>query len=369
MLSMGASMGLNSDVSKLIDELAEVKPTILLAVPRIFNRIYDGVNKQMSERGGLVESLFRSAIKIAGKIRDGQPVGAIDRAKLAVADKIIFTKVRGRFGGRLKYAMSGGAALSKDVAQFIDSLGIMVFEGYGLTETSPIASANYPNNRKIGSVGKPISEVTFEIDASVLERGEDDRKAGPVQGEIVVSGPNIMQGYHKREDENAAVLFAHEPYPRFRTGDMGYIDADGFVWITGRIKEQYKLTNGKYVVPAPLEEELKLSPLIANIMIHGANKPYNVALIVADPDSLKKVAGELGVSGSPDDLVKNERVKARFKDELEKYSASFKKFDRVEKFALITEDFSTQNDMLTPSLKLKRRNVLKKWSDLIESLY
>lgn len=369
MLSMGASMAINSDVSKLVDEMPEVRPTILMAVPRIFNRIYDGTHKKIAAEKPIIQKLFKDGAKAANRVRDGQPIGLLDRAKLFVANKVIFAKTRARFGGRLKYAMSGGAALSKDVANLIDAMGIMVFEGYGLTETSPIATVNYPNNRKIGSVGKPIPGVTVEIDSSVLDKDDVDKRTGPVQGEIVIQGPNIMQGYHNRPEENAAVLFEDKPYAKFRTGDMGYIDSDGYVWITGRIKEQYKLTNGKYVVPAPLEEDLKLSPFILNVMIHGANKPFNVALIVADPDALKGFAQENGLSGTPDELIKNEKVRAKFKAEIDKYSEHHKKFDRVEKFALITEDWTQQNDMLTPSLKLKRRNVLKKWGDLIEQLY
>lgn len=358
LLSMGASMALNSVVEKLVDELSEVKPTLLFSVPRIFNRLYDKITKDISSKPAPIQVLFKGALRTAAAKRDGKPVGVADKIKLAIADKLIFTKVRGRLGGNLKYAFSGGAALSKEVAEFIDGLGILVYEGYGLTETSPIATANCPSGRKIGSVGKAIPDVKIVIDKTVT--GDDKN------GEIIVHGPNIMQGYHNRPDENEKVLM---PDRGFRTGDMGHVDSDGFLWITGRIKEQYKLENGKYVVPSPLEEQLKLSRFITNVMIFGDNKPYNVALIVPDPDSLKEWASANGVSGSIEDLVKNDKVKQKVGLELEEYSKEFRAFDKIKKFALIPEDFTVQNEMLTPSMKLKRRNVLKKWGAEIEALY
>jgi long-chain acyl-CoA synthetase len=356
LLSMGCSMAINDDVANLVANLAEVRPTVLYAVPRIFNRIYDGVNKQMTEKPGFIQALFHAGIRNATKKNKGQDVNVLGGVGLALADKIIFSKIREKFGGRLKYAISGSAALSKDVAEFIDALGIEVYEGYGLTETSPIATANYPGNRKIGSVGKAIPGVTISIDKSVTGDAKN--------GEILIKGPNIMQGYHRRPEENAQVLL---PDRTFRSGDMGYLDDDGYLYITGRIKEQYKLENGKYVVPAPLEEELKLSPYIANVMIHGANKPHNVALVVPDLDALKKWATENGVTLA--DVTRNEKVRKLIGGELEKYGKEFKGFEKPKDFVLITDDFTTENDMLTPTLKLKRRNVLARYEKDLDALY
>jgi long-chain acyl-CoA synthetase len=274
---------------------------------------------------------------------------------LSLADKLIFSKIRQKLGGRLKYAISGSAALSTEVAEFIDAIGIDVYEGYGLTETSPIASANYPGNRKIGSVGKPIPGVRIEIDKTVT--------GDPENGEIVVYGHNVMQGYHNRPEENEKVLMSDGG---FRTGDMGRIDADGFVYITGRIKEQYKLENGKYVVPSPLEEELKLSPFIANVMIHGHNQPHNVALVVLDAEAVKRWGAQNGVT---DGFSRNPRVKELIRNEIEARGSSFKGYEKPKDFAIIDEDFTTENGMLTPTMKLKRSNVLARYGDAIEALY
>ncbi len=355
LLSIGCSLGINDDVANLVANLAEVQPTVLFAVPRIFNRIYDGVNKQMSDKPGFIQNLFRNGISNATKKSKGEGVSALGGLGLSLADKIIFSKIRLKFGGRLKYAISGSAALSTEVAEFIDALGIDVYEGYGLTETSPIATANYPRNRKIGSVGKAIPGVKIVIDNAVTE--------DPINGEILVYGPNVMQGYHKRDDENAKVLMTDGG---FRTGDMGRLDDEGYLHITGRIKEQYKLENGKYVVPSPLEEDLKLSPFIANVMIHGHNKPHNVALVVLDMDSIEKWGRENGVSG---DWENNPKVRELIKQELADRSGSFKGFERPKNFAVISEDFTTDNGMLTPTMKLKRRNVLEKYGPTLDGLY
>lgn len=359
LLSLGGSMAICESVDKIVANLAEVQPTVLMSVPRIFNRIYDGVNKQMAEKPGAVRKLFRAGIRAATKMRRGESLSFLEKATLAIADKVVFSKVRGRFGGRLSYAFSGGAALSREVAEFIDALGITVYEGYGLTETSPIATANRPGARKIGSVGQPIPGVKVVIDKSA---GTDGK-----QGEVVIYGPNVMQGYHHRDEENKAVFNEEKG---FRTGDLGYLDDDGYLYITGRIKEQYKLENGKYVAPAPLEEQLKLSPFIVNSMVYGDNKLYNVALVVPDMEALKKWASEQGISAdSPEKLIEEPRVKSLIMGEVDKYSAEFKGFEKVKKITLTTEDFTIQNGLLTPSLKLKRRMAWQKFGPQVEALY
>jgi long-chain acyl-CoA synthetase len=352
LFSMGASMAIAESVDKIIDNLAETKPTLLFSVPRIFNKLYSAVQKQISTKPPIIQSMVKTALKARGKQREGEQVGLIEGLVLALTDKIVFSKVRARFGGELKYAFSGGAAISREVAEFIDSLGVMVYEGYGLTETSPIATANWPNNRKIGSVGKPIPGVKISI--------SDD-------GEIIVHGPNVMMGYHNRKEENDAVMTGDGG---FKTGDMGKLDKDGFLFITGRLKEQYKLENGKYVVPTPLEEQLKLSPFVLNVMVYGDNKPYNVALVVANVGAIQKWGETNGVAeASIDKLLENPKVRALMKGDIEKYGEKFKGFEGVKDFALIGEDFTTENGMLTPSLKVKRKVVTDKYKPMIDALY
>jgi long-chain acyl-CoA synthetase len=356
LLSMGCSMAINDDVKNLVANLAEVKPTVLYAVPRVFNRLYDGVNAQIAAKPGLIQWLFKRGIEIATRRSRGEGVGAGDGLLLSLADRLIFSTVRARFGGRLKYAISGSAALSPEVAAFIDALGITVYEGYGLTETSPIATANYPGARKMGTVGKAIPGVSIQIDRTVT--------GDPLHGEIIIKGPNVMQGYHNRPEENAAVMMEDRS---FRSGDMGYVDPDGFLHITGRIKEQYKLENGKYVVPSPFEEKLKLSPYIANVMIYGANKPHNVALVIPDLEALRGWAAKQNLA--LEDVAGNEQVRNLLRAEIEALSRDIKGYERVQNFVVTIEDFTTDNGMLTPTLKLKRRVVLERYGEDLDALY
>ncbi len=360
--SMGASMGIAEAVEKIIDNLAEVQPTVLFSVPRIFNRIYDGLQKRLAGEKPVKRMLFMRGLEVAKQRRDLGDKGSnslLLDMQHAFFDKVVFSKVRARFGGRLKYAFSGGAAISREVAEFIDNLGITVYEGYGLTETSPIATANFPGNRRIGSVGKAIPGTRVEIDRT--ETGD------PKQGEIVVHGHNVMMGYYNLPDENGKVFTGDGG---FRTGDMGFLDDAGYVWITGRIKEQYKLENGKYVVPVPIEQAISLSTFVTNCMLHGANKPFNVAIIVPDMDSLKKWATEKGLdTTSIPELLKRPEVQALYREQIHEFTKDAKGYEKPQRFLLISEDFSVANDMLTPSLKLKRRTVLKKYGEAVEELY
>jgi long-chain acyl-CoA synthetase len=369
LLSMGGSMAIAESVDRILDNLAEVQPTLLFSVPRIFNRIYTAVQQQVAARPKPVQVMVKEALKITAKERAGERLRVRELALLKLVDRVVFSKVRERFGGQLKYAFSGGAALSREVAEFIDSLGVVVYEGYGLTETSPIATANIPGARSIGSVGRPIPGVRVEIDPATGEnRPTPDGKGTRFEGEILVYGHNVMKGYLNRPEENAA---AFTKDGGFRTGDMGYIDPQGYLFITGRIKEQYKLENGKYVVPTPIEEALKLSPYLANAMVYGDNRPYNVGILVANVPAIRKWA-ESEHTRLPNDeagLLKDPRVRTLIEGEVQKHAEPFKGFETIRDFALVGEDFTTENGMLTPSLKVKRKKVVETYGSVIEQLY
>ena len=360
LFSMGASMGIAEAVDKIVANLAEVRPSLLFSVPRIFNRIYDGLNRKMAEDGGLKLKLFEGAMSNAEhrkKLSDQRKRSGWADFKQGIFDKLVFSKVRDRFGGRLKYAFSGGAALSREVAEFVDNLGIMVYEGYGLTETSPLISVNIPGARKIGSVGRPMPGVKVTIkDVEGYDEGI---------GEICVRGKNVMEGYHGLPEKTAEVL--DEGGELFHTGDLGSLDEDGFLWILGRVKEQYKLENGKYVVPAPIEEQLALSPYITQCMIEGTNKPHNVAVIVVDRKELEAWGGEQGVP--KDELLTHKKVRELIASEIKKAGSEVKSYERPKDFILTDEEWTTENGMLTPKMSLKRREVMKKYGDELEKLF
>jgi long-chain acyl-CoA synthetase len=370
LLSAGASMALCEGRDKILDNLGEIRPTLLFSVPAVFNTIFAAVQRQIGSKPAVVRRLVAAALDVAARARRGLALRIHERAILGLADRLVFTKVRARFGGRLRYASAGGAALSREVAEFIDTVGIRVFEGYGLTETSPVVSTNYPGTRKIGTVGPPIPGVRVVIDPEG-GHGSAAGNESPAEGEIVVYGPNVMKGYFKHPAETAAAFTADGG---FRTGDMGCIDAEGFLSITGRIKEQYKLENGKYVVPTALEEQLKLSPFVANVMVYGDNRPHNVALIVANVAALRQWAGEGAGHASAlptevDGLLADDRVRALFRREIDKYGAGFKSFEAIRDFALIAEAFTTDNGMLTPKMSLKRRKAIDRYKAELDRLY
>ncbi len=356
LFSSGCAMALNDEVPNLVANLAEVKPTILIAVPRIFNRIYDVVNKQMLDRPKLIQSLFQAGIRAAAQKKRGEPLTLAQGLALAIADKLIFSKVRARFGGRLRFSVSGSAALAREVAEFVDALGIAVYEGYGLTEASPVVSTNYPDAARIGTVGKALPRVRIEIDRVATGDAKN--------GEIVVYGDNVMRGYHHREQEEREML---QPDGGLRTGDMGFIDEDGYLHITGRIKEQYKLENGKYVVPSPLEEELKLSPYIANALLYGLNRPFNVALLVIDEPAITRWARERGIVIR--DITTDAAVTELLAAELKARAHAFRGYEKPKAFRLIREDFTLENGLLTPSMKVRRKLVLDRYLPVLEALY
>ncbi|HEY3667010.1 MAG TPA: long-chain fatty acid--CoA ligase [Polyangiaceae bacterium] len=356
LFSVGCGLALNDEIPNLVSNLAEAKPTILIAVPRIFNRIYDGVNKQMAERPKAIQALFHAGIRAATKKRRGESLGLAEGLALVLADKLIFSKVRQRFGGRLRFSVSGSAALAREVAEFVDALGIAVYEGYGLTEASPVVTANCPDAIRIGTVGKCLPRIRVEIDLAATGDAKN--------GEIVIYGDNVMQGYHHREEEQRQMLQADGG---LRSGDMGFVDEEGYLHITGRIKEQYKLENGKFVVPSPLEEDLKLSPYIANVLLFGLNRPFNVALIVVDETAISRWAREKNIEIK--DVTRDSAVKELIDKELAERAQNFRNYEKPRAFTLIREDFTVENGLLTPSLKVRRKLVLDRYLPSLEALY
>jgi long-chain acyl-CoA synthetase len=361
LLGVGGQLAICDNTDKLLGYLPEVKPTMLFAVPRIWNRIYDGVQKQMADKPKIIQTIFHTALGAKSKLRRGETLSLAERLALPVAEKLIFSKVVARFGGQLRFAFSGAAALSREVAEFIDNLGIQVYEGYGMTESSGGATANFPGATRLGSVGKAIPGVEIRVlgkDGNAVPVGEE--------GEIVIYGTGVMAGYHNLPEATTEAL---RPDGGLRSGDLGRLDKDDFLFITGRVKELYKLANGRYVAPAPLEEKLQLSPFILQAVVYGDNQPHNVALIVPDMAALKGWAERNGVATDPNALLSDNRTHDLVRKEIESCSRDFKGFESVTKFVLTAEELTPANNMLTPTLKLKRRNVLAKYEDQLKALY
>lgn len=362
-IQFGGSLGFMRDATTLAEDLKLVKPTYLISVPRVFNKIYDGIQMKMKDAGGAKKKLFDAACAAAREKRQLAAQGkshALTNLKFKILDKVVFSKVREGFGGRVTGALTASAAMNKEIAEFFSDIGIPIYDCYGLSETAPAVTMNSKNAWRIGSVGKVLEGQKVVIDQSVVEDGAED-------GEIIVYGPNVMKGYHNKPEETAKVIM---PDGGFRTGDRGRFDEDGFLWITGRIKEQFKLQNGKYVFPAVIEEEIKLLPSVANAMIYGDGKPFNVCLVIPDFEVAARWAAAKNVPGDRESLLANPDFTTMVENEIKAHlEKSVGRYEIPKKFFFVGDDFSVENGMLTQTLKLKRRVVLDYYQEEVNVLY
>jgi long-chain acyl-CoA synthetase len=357
-IESGCAMALPASLDRLMGTIVATKPTSLVGVPRIWNKLYDAIHKGIAAKPRAVQWLFHTAIAAQNKRNAGLPLGRRERVARRLARRALFPTIRARLGGELRFAITGAAALSRDVAELMEGLGITVIEVYGQTEVCAIATANRPGDARLGTVGKPLPGVRITIDRSVATTDDGS-------GEVLLHSPGAMRGYHGLPGETAAVQTADGG---IRTGDLGRIDARGFLTITGRVREVYKLENGKFVSPAPIEEALTLSPYIAQAMVHGLNAPHNVALLVLDAAAIRAWCGEQGFA-PPARPETDARVRDLVAREIALRTSAFKGYERVKGFTVIDEEWTTANDMLTPSMKLKRRNVLARYRAEVDALY
>ena len=362
-IRLGGGMGLIESTKTIVNDIVQVKPTFLVAVPTVFNRIYDGLWAKMNKDGGLARALFVMGVEAAKKKRTLAEEGQSDlmtNLKVILADKIVFKKIRERMGGRLIGAMTGSAAMNIEISKFFFDIGIPIYDCYGLTETSPGITMNGSLAYRIGSVGRPIDKVKVVIDSSVVEQGATD-------GEIVAYGPNVMKGYHNRPEDTKTAL---TPDGGFRTGDRGRLDQDGYLYITGRIKEQYKLENGKFCFPVALEENICLVSFVQQAVIYGLNRPYNICIVVPDFEVLLNYAKEKGLPTDVKTLVERQDIIKMIGDAVTgQLKGKFGGYEIPKKFIILPEPFSLDNGMLTQTMKLKRKVILDTLNDRIEALY
>lgn len=388
-IQFGGAIAFAENTNTIPRDMMLAKPTFLIAVPRIFNKVYDVAWTTMREEGGVKLKLFSAAVDTARahrKLMDEGGKSIWVGLKLKVLDRLVFSQLRARFGGRLAGAITGSATMNEEIANFFWDIGIPVFDCYGLTETSPAVTMNAPdretlkrvpvlenivkkrgiapeipeNTHRLGTVGKPLEDIRVVIDGSVVEAGASD-------GEIIVYGPNVMKGYYNKPEKTAEVM---TPDGGFRTGDRGRLDEDGYLHITGRIKEQYKLENGKYVFPSSIEEDIKLVHCVENAFLYGDGKNYNVCLIYPEFEALEKFAAENGLSTSREDIVTDLKILEYIAGEVTSALESrYGRYEIPKSFFLLAEDFTVENGLLTQTLKLKRGKVYKKYMKEIESLY
>ena len=342
-------------VENVAQALLEIKPTVMAAVPRVFEKIYARLMEQGSAAAGIKKRIFAWAMHVAERSaswRCGES-GASPQLKLqwSLADKLVYDKIREGTGGRLRIVCSGGAPLSRALCEFFWSVGIPIYQGYGLTETSPIVSNNFPHNRP-GSSGQPIPHCQV--------KAADD-------GEILVRGPMVMQGYYKSPEATREVI---DEEGWFHTGDIGYLDKDHYLFITDRKKDLLKTSAGKFIAPQPIENSLKTSPYIGNAMVVGDRRKFVVALVVPNVKTVSAKAAEQGIAiNSGEEVVKSPFARTLIQGEIQRLTTHLAQFETIKRFALLPGDFTFDNGALTFTMKLKRRVVEEQYHDVIESLY
>ncbi len=355
-LFSGAKIAYAESTFTVAQNMGEVAPTVMLSVPRLYETMHDRILRAVQEGSPLKQKIFHWGVSVgsavSSAIQQGKKPSAILQLQQNIANKLVFAKLKAATGGRLRFFVSGGAALPQAIAEFFHAAGILILEGYGLTETSPVISMNHPEGWKFGTVGMPVPGIEVQI-------AED--------GEILTRGPHVMKGYFNNESATAEVIDGEN---WFHTGDIGIIDADGFVKITDRKKNIIVLSNGKNVAPQPIESELVQSPFINQILLVGNERKNLAALIVPNFDALKTWAAENGVA--TDDLstmLKTREVQQLIQSEIRSRSTDFADFEQVRRFTLLEKEFSQEEDEMTPTLKLKRNVIIARYGDAIEEMY
>ncbi|WP_131104231.1 AMP-dependent synthetase/ligase [Ornithinimicrobium sufpigmenti] len=348
----GARLGHTPDPRTVLDDLASFRPTFLLSVPRVFEKIYNAT-EQKAEAAGRGK-VFRWAARVAerySRALDAGGAGPALRVQRAVADRLVYTRLRAAMGGRVTYAIAGGAALGERLGHFFRGVGLVVLEGYGLTETTAPATVNTPDMLRIGTVGRPLPGVSVRV-------AED--------GEILLRGVNLFRGYHGDPEATARAM----PDGWFHTGDLGQLDADGFLTITGRVKEILVTAGGKNVSPGPLEDRLRAHPLISQCMVVGEGRPFVAALITLDAEMLSTWGANNGLPGlTLEQAPEHPQVLAELQQAVDTANESVSRAESIRAFHVLDEDFTADNGLLTPSMKLKRGRIGELLHQEIEGIY
>jgi long-chain acyl-CoA synthetase len=329
------------DSARLLDDLRETSPTHVPAVPRVFEKIHAGARRR---------AVVRWALKAGAAARDHERPGPLLRIRHTVADRLVLSKVRDLFGGELRVALTGAAPIAREVLEFFDACGVLVLEGYGMTETCAAATLNTPEAVRFGSVGRPLAGTEVAI--------ADD-------GEVLMAGPHVFPGYHRDPEATRAVL----DEGRLRSGDLGMVDADGYLHITGRKKDLIITSSGKNISPENIESALRETRWISQAVVVGDRRPYLVALLTLDPDEAPKLAAQLGVPADLATMAADPAVRVALQRDVDAVNARFARIEQVKRFDVLDRDLSQAEGELTPTLKVKRPVVHARYADRLERLY
>ena len=354
-MACGATVAYAESTETVSDNLLEIQPTVVTTVPRLFERIYTRITKQIDNSPPARQKIFRWAVSVGKEFSEEKQKGTVSpvlRLQQALADRLVFSKLKQRTGGRIRFFVSGGAALSRELGEFFEAVGISIIEGYGLTETSPVLAVNRVDDYKFGTVGKSMPGVELKI--------ADD-------GEILAKGPNVMRGYFNNPEATAEVI---DKEGWFHTGDVGMFDPQGHLMITDRKKHLFVSSGGKNIAPQPIESLFLQSKYIDQFVLIGDGRKFLTALIVPEFDILKSHARSEGIPFSRDgELTQQEEIKKLFEKEIQRIQKDLPTYERVRRFELLPEQLTVENGEITPTLKVRRKVVEKKFSDLIERMY
>ena len=356
-LAIGFPTVIDGRVDKIIENLTVIRPTIMGAVPRIFEKVHGKINEMVAKEGGVKKRLFDWATGVGvqmSRVRQaGERPSPLLAAQYKLADRLVLSTIRDRFGGRMRFFISGSAALDREIAQWFDAVGVIVLEGYGLTETSAASSINRPGAYRFGTVGWTLPETDVKIAAD---------------GEILLKGPGVMNGYH---DLPVATAEAIDAEGWFHTGDIGELDAEGFLRITDRKKDMFKTSQGKYVAPSAISANFKaVCPYASEIIIYGEGKPYCVALVSLEAEAIQEWAADNGLAGkSFGEIARDEKTREMVGGYVETLNKHLNRWEQVKKFSIIDRELTVEAGDLTPSLKLKRKSVVDNFHDSIDKLY
>ncbi len=359
-LSCRVAIHYSESVDQVAPNLREVRPHFMTSVPRLFEKIYARTMEQAEADGKQKSAIAHWAMRIAAEWADlktsNRPVSLMLRLKHAIADKLVFAKWRAAMGGRIRYLISGGAPLSVELARIFYGAGLPILQGYGLTESSPAITANMPGHNRLGSVGQPLPGITVKI--------ADD-------GEILCHGPNVMSGYyHKPEATAEALEMDAQGRIWLHTGDIGYQDEDGYLYITDRKKDLIKTSGGKYIAPQPIENEIKRSRFVNQVVVIGDGRKFPVALVVPQMDALKSYAELKGIAyADSNELLSHPQVMDLIKRQVDKFTPELAHYEKVKAVALLGQELTIENGELTPTLKIRRRVVAEKHKAQIDRLY
>ena len=356
MLYAGATIAYAESVEKVPENMLEVRPTVMCSVPRLYEKMYARINEKVAADPPLRRRIFGWAMGVGRRVFrhtvEGTAPGLLLRLQFALADKLVFSKIKARTGGRLRVFISGGAPLAREIAEFFGAAGMVILEGYGLTETSPVICVNRPDRLKPGTVGLPVEGVEVKI-------AED--------GEILTRGPHVMKGYYKKVEATAEAI---DKEGWFHTGDIGILDRDGFLVITDRKKDILVTSGGKNIAPQPIENKIKTNPFFAEIVMIGNCRNFPSALVVPNFEQLERWARGKGIAcKSREELVGNAQVLGHYEGLIAELSKDLAPFEKIKKVSLLTREFSLEAGELTPTLKVKRRVVEEKYKAAIDRMY